>query len=137
MREYKDDAQAGNQTANHGPGESEQQLVHGLTEAGEGDKKTRDNGGTHPGPGDERVDGVRNHDRHRGLQGKLPMCGIAERVGGEKSPGRALRTPITAGYGSPLAPTSCAGGGGGSCVAAAAPDSMTCLQARNRRASSS
>src|SRR5580700_2846449 len=58
-------------------------------------------------------------------------AGAAGRTSVSQSADSALRTPITAGDGSPLAPTSCAGGGGGSCVAAAAPDSMTCLQARN------
>src|ERR1700683_3386058 len=91
MWEHEDNAQAGDKSANDGAGEPEQQLVHGLAQAGEGNKKARNNGGAHPGPVEKRVDGVRNHDRHRGLQGKLPMCWIAERVGDEKSSRRVMR----------------------------------------------
>src|SRR5271169_1186924 len=91
MREDKDNAQAGDKSANHGAGEPEEQLVYGLAEASERDKKARDDCGAHPGPVEKRVDGVRNHDCHRGLQGKLPMRWITEGVGDEGSPRRMMR----------------------------------------------
>ncbi len=59
--------------------------------ARERDKKARDDCGAHPGPVEKRVDRVRNHDRHRGLQGKLPMRWITERVGDEGSSSRVMR----------------------------------------------
>ena len=94
MREDKDDAEAGDKSANHGAGESEQQLVHGLAQAREGDKKAGDDGRAHPGPIKKRVDGVGNHDRHRGLQSELPMRWITERVGDEESSRRVMRFSV-------------------------------------------
>src|ERR1700677_4931254 len=91
MREDEDNAQAGDEAADDGAGEPEYQLVHGLAQAGERDKKARDDCGAHPGPVEKRIDRVRNHDRHRGLQGKLPMRWITERVGDEGSSRRMMR----------------------------------------------
>src|ERR1700691_547386 len=91
MREDKDNAEGGDKAANDGAGEPEYELVHGLAQAREGDKKARDDGGAHPGPVEKRVDGVGNHDRHRGLQGKLPIRWIAERIGDKQSSRRVMR----------------------------------------------
>src|SRR5271155_143802 len=91
MWEDPDNAEGGDDSANDGAGEPEEQLVYGLAEASERDKKTRDDCGAHPGPVEKRVDGIRNHDCHRCLQGKLPMHWITERVRDVGSPRRMMR----------------------------------------------